>query len=82
MVYRRMGENVLMYANSSVLGNCDIGNNVIISAGVKIIGENIPDCSIVFGCTPCLTIKDVSVEEIRRKQSHIWEESNGCSENK
>lgn len=36
LYYPKIGENVLMYANSTILGDCQIGNNVIISANAYL----------------------------------------------
>lgn len=55
--YPVIGENVHMYANSSVLGNCKIGNNVNIGAGAIVKNQNIPDNCTVFGQSPNLIIK-------------------------
>ena len=44
----RIGENVVLCANSAVLGNCNVGNNVIISAGTIVINLDVPDNTIVF----------------------------------
>lgn len=57
LYYPEIGENVHMYANSSILGRCHIGNNVKIGAGAIIKNQNIPDNSIVFGESPNLIIK-------------------------
>ena len=70
--YPIMGNNVVLYANSTVLGNTVLGNNVIISANSYLINETIPDNSIVFGCTPNLVIKTKSEDEILKMKSHIW----------
>lgn len=72
LCYPIIGEHVLMYSNSSILGDCKIGNNVIIAAGTKIINESIPDNSIVFGQSPELTIKNKDADEIKTMWSHIW----------
>lgn len=55
--YPVIGENVHMYANSSVLGNCKVGNNVNIGAGAIVKNQNIPDNCTVFGQSPNLIIK-------------------------
>lgn len=55
--YPVIGENVIMYSNSKVIGNSRIGNNVLISANAYIKNETIPDNSIVFGQSPDLMIK-------------------------
>lgn len=72
LYYPVIGENVLMYSNSSVLGDAVIGNNVIVSAGTIIVGENIPDNSIIFGRSPNLIIKKKDKKEIQDRQKHLW----------
>lgn len=56
-VYPKLGCHVEMYSNSSILGDCNIGNNVIIGAGAIVKNQNIPDNSIVFGQSPNIIIK-------------------------
>lgn len=51
-IFPTIGNNVIMYANSTVLGNSKIGNNVCIPAGVKIVNSIVPDDVIVFGEYP------------------------------
>lgn len=73
LFYPVIGNNVLMYSGSSILGSSKIGDNVIVSAGVRIIGRDIPPCSMVFeNAIDGLAIKQVSKEEIEYRQSHIW----------
>lgn len=55
-IYPVIGENVRMCANSSIIGNCVIGNNVTIGANSGVKDENIPDDSLVFGHSPNLII--------------------------
>ena len=57
-IYPVLGENVRMCANSSIIGNCRIGDNVIIGANSGVKDEDVPDNSIVFGYSPHLIIKD------------------------
>lgn len=56
-IYPIIGENVRMMSGSKVLGNCNIGSNVIISANTYIKDCDIPECSLVFGSSPNLIIK-------------------------
>lgn len=72
LFYPQMGDNVLMYANSTVLGDCKIGSNVIISAGAYLLNERIPDNCIVFGQTPNIVIKQRDEDTIKNMTSHIW----------
>lgn len=56
-IYPIIGNDVRMCANSSIIGNCRIGNNVTIGANSGVKDEDIPDNSIVFGHSPGLIIK-------------------------
>lgn len=56
-IYPYIGQNVYMCANSSIIGNCHIGNNVIIGANSGVKDEDIPDDCMVFGYSPNLIIK-------------------------
>ena len=57
LYYPELGENVHMYSNSSILGNCHIGNNVNLGAGCIVKNQDVPDNSTVFGHSPNLIIK-------------------------
>lgn len=57
-VYPVLGNNVLMYAGSRIIGNSHIGSNVILGANTYVINEDIPDNSIVFGSSPDLVIRN------------------------
>lgn len=72
LYYPVIGENVMMFANSTVLGDSHIGNNVIISAETYIINETIPDNCIVFGRSPKLIIKKKAENEIKKYTQYIW----------
>lgn len=72
LYYPVIGNNVVMYANSSVLGNSNIGNNVIISANSYLINENIPSNCIVFGQSPNICIKRKNEEEIKMMTKAFW----------
>lgn len=72
LYYPEFGENILIYADSKVIGDSKLGNNVIVSANALIKDEEIPDNSIVFGQSPNLVIKTKSEKEIKDMMSHIW----------
>lgn len=55
--YPVIDENVKMYANSSILGECHIGSNVQIGAGALVKNQDVPENCIVFGQSPNLIIK-------------------------
>ena len=57
LYYPIIGKNVHMYSNSSILGNCQIGNNVNIGAGCIVKNQDVPDNCTVFGESPNLIIK-------------------------
>ena len=58
-VYPTLGDNLKMYANSKILGNCNIGDNVKLGADTTVKNQNIPSNSLVFGRTPNLIIKPI-----------------------
>lgn len=64
-IYPELGEFVRMCPNSMILGKSKIGNYVILSAGTIIKDQDIPDNSIVFGCSPNLIIKRYSEDKIK-----------------
>ncbi len=72
IVYPKLGNNIVLYANSTVLGDTIIGNNVIVSAGTMLMNEVIPDNCIVFGRTPNITIKERNRTDIKQRTSHLW----------
>ena len=47
--YPEFHGSCLLYSNVSVLGNSNIGANVIIGAGTLLVDKDIPDSSTVFG---------------------------------
>jgi serine O-acetyltransferase len=51
-----LGEGVVLYSGSSVLGECAIGDNCWISAESLILNTDIPSGNVVFGQSPTLTI--------------------------
>lgn len=62
--FPKIAENVVLCANSCVLGKCQIGRCVIISAGTTIVNMDVPDNSIVFSDG---TIRCFPQSEMRRK---------------
>lgn len=56
-VFPTIDEHVTMMSDSKVIGNCNIGKNVIIAANTYIKDENVPGGSLVFGSSPNLIIK-------------------------
>jgi serine O-acetyltransferase len=59
-LYPRFGKNVQLWSGVTVIGNCDVGNDVILASGTFVKDEDIPSESVVFGSSPNLVIKDRS----------------------
>lgn len=59
LYYPELGENVHMFSNSSILGNCHIGNNVNIGAGCIVKNQDVPENCNAFGQSPYLIIKPI-----------------------
>ncbi len=72
IMYPQIGNNVVLFANSTVLGNTQIGDNVLVSSDSYLINETIPDNCIVFGRSPNIVIKEKCEEEIKDYTNHIW----------
>ena len=72
LCYPQIGNNVIMYANSSIIGDSKIGDNVIISANTTIMNEIVPDNCLVFGKSPNLIIRKKGIDYIGKMNSHIW----------
>lgn len=73
LYYPVLGNNVLMYANSSIIGDCRIGDNVIVAANTHIINQTIPSNCIVFGGDKGVQIVQKTPEEIAKKTDLYWD---------
>jgi serine O-acetyltransferase len=74
-VYPVFGEGVAITANSSVIGNCLIGDRVTISANTSVFNKNIPSNSLVYNSseTGSLVIRDADfhfVDKVFEKKSY------------
>lgn len=56
-IYPTLGKDFHMCANSTILGNCHVGDNVTLGAGALVKDQDIPSNSLVFGQSPNLIIK-------------------------
>lgn len=43
-----LGEGVIMYPNSAIIGRCEVGKEVVISQGVSVVNKCVPESNIVF----------------------------------
>ncbi|SFN30022.1 serine O-acetyltransferase [Formivibrio citricus] len=50
--YPRFGTGTILYSRSSVLGNCNIGDNVVFAANAMIVDTDIPADTLVLGQHP------------------------------
>jgi len=62
--YPEFDGRVVLCSNSSVLGKCKIGNNVIFAANSFILNKDIPDNSIVVGRHPDIKVMPISKNEL------------------
>ena len=64
-IYPRFGQSVFMLSDSKVIGDCEIGSNVIIGANAYVKDVDIPSNSLVFGQSPNLVIKENRADAVR-----------------
>lgn len=57
IAYPVIGDNVKMFANSTIIGSCHIGKGAKIGAGALVKNQDIPENAVVFGQSPNLIIK-------------------------
>lgn len=57
-IYPRFGRRVFMMSDSKVIGDCKVGDNVVIAANAYVRDQDIPGNSLVFGASPNLIIKE------------------------
>jgi serine O-acetyltransferase len=55
--YPVIGEGVIMYGGSAIIGECTVGRNVWFSTGARVLRQNVPDDSAVFSQSPNLVVK-------------------------
>ena len=65
-IYPKLGKGVALYSNTSIIGNCNIGDNVVMTANSTIINQNIPNDSMVTGYYPNNRIIDNKKHVINR----------------
>lgn len=69
-VYPTIGEGVVMFGGSAIIGDCTIGNNVWLSSGTTVLGQDVPDDSVVFGQSPNIAIKPTQRNIVRDLFNH------------
>jgi len=53
----RFGQGAVLFAGSSVIGDCTIGASVSVAAGALILNTSIPSEHVVAGTSPDLIVK-------------------------
>jgi serine O-acetyltransferase len=51
-VYPKLGQGTVLYSKSSVIGDCALGNNVVIAANALLINTIVPENTVVTGSYP------------------------------
>jgi serine O-acetyltransferase len=60
-VYPVLGEGVVLYPNSSIIGRCKIGDGTLVSAGVTVLNRDTPGNCVTFaGADGDLVFKEAS----------------------
>ena len=65
-IYPTLGTGVALYSNTSIIGDCKIGDNVVMTANSTVINKNIPNDSMVTGYYPDNRIIDNKKHVINR----------------
>lgn len=63
-IFPKLGSNVYLSTGCTILGDCNIGNNVIFSANSYILDSDVPSNSIVYGRHPDIEIKKITSKQI------------------
>ena len=71
-VYPSFGEHVSMMSNSKVLGCCNVGHHVILSANSYIIDQDVPPYSIVFGMGKDVIIKSITLAQFNELTASMF----------
>ena len=67
--YPILGKNFSMYSNSKIIGDCVVGDNVILAANSYVKDTNIDSNKVVFGQYPNNVIKENKNHSLNFKQS-------------
>ena len=73
-VYPRFRKHVSMMSGSKVLGDCTIGDHVILSANSYVLDEDIPAYSIVFGLHPNNTVKRITLDKFNELTASMFDD--------
>jgi serine O-acetyltransferase len=54
--YPRLGKGTILYSRSSVIGNCTMGDNVVLAANALVLDSDVPANTVVVGQHPALRL--------------------------
>lgn len=72
VAFPSLGENVIMCSNSSIIGTCRLGDNVIVAANCHINDVDIPSNSIVFPHGDSIKVVTKTRDEIKKYIKDYW----------
>jgi len=55
-IYPRFGKGTILYSRSSVLGDCTLGDNVVLAANALVVDSDVPADTVVVGQYPALRL--------------------------
>lgn len=64
-VYPTIGEGVVMFGGSAILGDCVVADNVWLSVGATVMDQSIPKNKVVFGGPRALVVKDTRRDAVK-----------------
>ncbi len=73
LAYPTIGADVIFYAGSAVIGRSEVGDRCVLSAGTRVINQDIPSDSLVFGTSPSLRITAISPQRFRELSPFLAE---------
>jgi serine O-acetyltransferase len=65
-IYPSFGNGIILYAKSTVIGECTLGNNVVLGANTFILNTDVPSESLVIGQYPSNRILPSSLSVAQR----------------
>jgi len=63
--YPTLGESVIMYGGSAIIGDCTVGDHCWLSNGTIVMNQDCPSNSIIFGRSPNIVIKEKPSDYIK-----------------
>lgn len=71
--YPRIGEHVHLCPGSMVIGDCAVGDHVVLAVNACVKDADVPSSSVVFGQSPNLVIKELTAERGGALLSSFWQ---------